>query len=234
MRNRLLVVLAATGLFATQAMAQEYGKIYIGVGLAKIDLDTEVKIVGSGQTASYDDYAAGATAYLGYSLNDFISIEGGITYAGAVDGTETFPSSAGSPDTLTVKGSTDFRALEVVVKGTIPVGKFDLFGRGGLVRGDTSYDLNFLATETATGISSPSKLVAAYDDTGLLLGLGVGYRIGPATIRLQYDYMGLDITGADRAIITVPSGGNFVQTSTSIGITTEDPSRWLLSVSGNF
>ncbi len=229
MRNSLFVVLAIIGLFATQAMAQDYSNVYVGAGVGTTSLDTSVGI--SGGTIAADGDASTVFGFVGYSFNPFISIEGGITSTGKAD-------SNGSTESVDVKASNsvDMRAFEVVAKGTLPIGKFELFARGGVMYGDTDYDLNlnFKDTTPGTEFNSPNRVVASYQDTGFILGLGAGYNFGRGAIRLQYDYTTLELGGTDNYDIQTSDGTNFSTASLPLTIKTDNPARLMLTVSGYF
>jgi|GEM_PF-2343400 len=234
MRNRLLVVLAATGLFATQAVAQEYSNFYIGVGISQVDMETDVSI-GPGQSTSYSDWAPGATGFFGYTFDKFLSIEAGMTSTGRSKGSGSFAANPLNPNTVKINGETDFSAFELVLKGTIPIWKFELFGRAGFVAGDTDNELYIISRDDATGVTTPSKLTSSYQDTGMVLGIGAGYNFGRGAIRLQYDYMGIEMQGTENSALTVlDPGPTFTQSVERFSIATDNPSRLMLSVSGYF
>ena len=70
MRKVLFVILAGSGLFATQAIAQDYGKVYIGLGVGKTTLKTNLDL---GAPANLDFATKGQAStvhvLLGYTVN---------------------------------------------------------------------------------------------------------------------------------------------------------------------
>ncbi len=236
MRKPLLVALAATTLLTSQAMAQDYGKTYVGIGLVGVELKTDASTTNT-TGVSYKDTAPGGTVILGYDFTQNFALEGAITSTSRVRGTDTVaiidPSGTINPAATTLNGDTDMRAVELVGKGTVPLGSFELYARGGLVWGDVDYDLNF-TTVNGVGRSIPTKVTSSIQDTGIILGVGVGYRIGRAAIRLQYDYMGLDMNESVPVNFQVPDGQNFVQVPINVGLQTKDQQRYMLSISANF
>ena len=83
MRKILFVILAGSGLFATQAIAQDYGKVYIGLGVGKTTLKTNLDL---GAPANLDFATKGQAStvhvLLGYTVNENLSFEGGLTSTG--------------------------------------------------------------------------------------------------------------------------------------------------------
>jgi len=230
MRKIVTAAVAASALFATQAMAQDYGNIYIGLGFGTTELDTTISIPGSGNpSANLKGDTETYSGILGYAFNEFISIEGVITVTGKAGASQwaacrdTFqdPDDCGSqidPDANPpatgingIEGSTDMRAFELAAKGTLPLGNFELYGRAGWIFGDFNYDYRFYNPDAAYGdldgddevitTTNVTRIVNSNQDNGLLVGIGLGWNIGRGAIRLQYDYMGIEASETSNYII---------------------------------
>ena len=232
MRKVLFVILAGSGLFATQAIAQDYGKVYIGLGVGKTTLKTNLDL---GAPANLDFATKGQAStvhvLLGYTVNKNLSFEGGLTSTGNTKNNT-------SSGTSTLKTETDFRSIELVAKGTLPLGKFELFARGGAIFGDTSYEMIVeIPDPIQPAIRNANKIADNSQKTGLIVGAGAGYNFGRGAIRLQYDITKLDMKTSniqplftsDDGVFTPPPG-----TPVSTNVDTKNPKRLMLTVSAYF
>lgn len=229
MRKILFVILAGSGLFATQAIAQDYGKVYIGLGVGKTTLKTNLEI---GDPANVNlatkGQASTVNVFLGYTVNKNLSFEGGLTSTGqTTNNTE-------SPDT-TLKTETDFRSIELVAKGTLPLGKFELFARGGVIFGDTNYDMTLeIPDEFIPTIRNANKITQNSQKTGVILGAGAGYNFGRGAIRLQYDITQLDMKTSNNEQLYTSENGVFEEGTALTNVGTKNPKRLMLTVSAYF
>lgn len=229
MRKILFVILAGSGLFATQAIAQDYGKVYIGLGVGKTTLKTNLDI---GDPANINlatkGQASTVNVFLGYTVNKNLSFEGGLTSTGqTTNNTE-------SPET-TLKTETDFRSIELVAKGTLPLGKFELFARGGVIFGDTNYDMTLeIPDEFIPTIRNANKITQNSQKTGVILGAGAGYNFGRGAIRLQYDITKLDMKTSNNEQLYTSENGVFEEATALTSVGTKNPKRLMLTVSGYF
>jgi hypothetical protein len=229
MRKILFVILAGSGLFATQAIAQDYGKVYIGLGVGKTTLKTNLEI---GDPANVNlatkGQASTVNVFLGYTVNKNLSFEGGLTSTGqTTNNTE-------SPDT-TLKTETDFRSIELVAKGTLPLGKFELFARGGVIFGDTNYDMTLeIPDEVIPSIRNANKITQNSQKTGVILGAGAGYNFGRGAIRLQYDITQLDMKTSNNEQLYTSENGVFEEGTALTNVGTKNPKRLMLTVSAYF
>ena len=229
MRKILFVILAGSGLFATQAIAQDYGKVYIGLGVGKTTLKTNLDL---GAPANLDFATKGQAStvhvLLGYTVNENLSFEGGLTSTG------TTKNNTSSED-ATLNTETSFRSIELVAKGTLPLGKFELFARGGAIFGDTNYDMILiLPDEIDPTIRNANKIAQNSQKTGIILGAGAGYNFGRGAIRLQYDITKLDMKASDTNILFTSDGGVFEYEDVTTNVSTKNPKRLMLTVSAYF
>jgi hypothetical protein len=229
MRKILFVILAGSGLFATQAIAQDYGKVYIGLGVGKTTLKTNL---GLGDPANINlatkGQASTVNVFLGYTVNKNLSFEGGLTSTGQTT------NNTGSPGT-TLKTETDFRSIELVAKGTLPLGKFELFARGGVIFGDTNYDMTLeIPDEFIPTIRNANTITQNSQKTGAILGAGAGYNFGRGAIRLQYDITQLDMKASNNEQLYTSDNGVFEEATVLTSVGTKNPKRLMLTVSGYF
>ena len=229
MRKILFVILAGSGLFATQAIAQDYGKVYIGLGVGKTTLKTNLDL-GDPVNLDFATKGQASTVHvlLGYTVNKNLSFEGGLTSTGQTT------NNTGSPGT-TLKTETDFRSIELVAKGTLPLGKFELFARGGAIFGDTSYEmfLNLPDDQDPTQFST-NKITQNSQKAGLIVGAGAGYNFGRGAIRLQYDITQLDMKASNNEQLYTSDNGVFEEATVLTSVGTKNPKRLMLTVSGYF
>ena len=229
MRKILFVILAGSGLFATQAIAQDYGKVYIGLGVGKTTLKTNLDL---GAPANLDFATKGQAStvhvLLGYSVNKNLSFEGGLTSTG-----NTTNNTSSGINTL--KTETDFRSIELVAKGTLPLGKFELFARGGMIYGDTNYDMSLeLPDVNNPAIRNANRLTENSQKAGLIVGAGAGYNFGRGAIRLQYDLTRLDMKASNPVELYSFDQNSFVGATFDSTVATKNPKRLMLTVSGYF
>ena len=229
MRKILFVILAGSGLFATQAIAQDYGKVYIGLGVGKTTLKTNLDL---GAPANLDFATKGQAStvhvLLGYTVNKNLSFEGGLTSTGNTKNNT-------SSGINTLKTETDFRSIELVAKGTLPLGKFELFARGGAIFGDTSYEMFVnLPDELDPTRVNTNKITQNSQKTGLIVGAGAGYNFGRGAIRLQYDITQLDMKASDISPLFTSDGGVIVNADVTTDVSTKNPKRLMLTVSAYF
>jgi len=274
MRKIVAVAFAAGALFAGQAMAQEYGKTYIGLGVGTTELKTNINLAGGGGGGR--DYKGDAATYsgiLGYAFNEYISLEGVFTITGKASdegwapcseynvdadfgyqycdlGSPLNPQDPVIPGEAGIQGSTDMRSFELAAKGTLPFGKFELFGRAGWGFGDFGYDYRLYVPDTQYtgepcigGVGDPNgcagrdnitgnRIVTSFQDSGLVLGLGIGWNFGRGAIRLQYDYIGIETNDTTEFLITGTDGGSPSTDSYDLTFKTDNPNRLMLSFSG--
>jgi len=227
--------MAATGLFAGNAIAQDaaYGNFYVGFGVGKTNLKTSVTFDGTGVDAfKFDDDASSVSGILGYTFNPYLSVEGAFAFTGRAKASET---KSGGVNSITMDNESDMRSLEVVAKGTLPLGKFELFARGGVVFADVDSEIKINAYNGTAMTNVPSKITASYQDGGFLLGAGAGYNFGRGQIRLQYDYYGTEVKGTNDQNLTLPNDDNtFTKLTGPVTIETKDTSRLMLSFTGYF
>ena len=229
MRKVLFVILAGSGLFATQAIAQDYGKVYIGLGVGKTTLKTNLDL---GAPANLDFATKGQAStvhvLLGYTVNKNLSFEGGLTSTGNTKNNT-------SSGINTLKTETDFRSIELVAKGTLPLGKFELFARGGAIFGDTSYEMFVtLPDELDPNRLNTNKITQNSQKTGLIVGAGAGYNFGRGAIRLQYDITQLDMKASDTSPLFTSDGGVIENADVTTNVSTKNPKRLMLTVSAYF
>ena len=229
MRKILFVILAGSGLFATQAIAQDYGKVYIGLGVGKTTLKTNLDL---GAPANLDFATKGQAStvhvLLGYTVNKNLSFEGGLTSTGNTKNNT-------SSGINTLKTETDFRSIELVAKGTLPLGKFELFARGGAIFGDTSYEMFVtLPDELDPNRLNTNKITQNSQKTGLIVGAGAGYNFGRGAIRLQYDITQLDMKASDTSPLFTSNGGVIENADVTTNVSTKNPKRLMLTVSAYF
>jgi len=264
MRKIVTLAFAASSLFAAQAMAQqEYGKTYIGLGVGSIKLDTTYSGSYNGDDFSYqiNDDAAAYSGFIGYNFNQYIAIEGMVTISGNASGSQwdpcddynvSFPDNNClfeddvNPGESGVTGETDMRSFELVAKGTLPLGNFELFGRAGWVFGDVDHDFRqYIPDAQFTGegcisdcdgvdTTTNNRIKMSFQDNGVALGVGGGWNIGRGSIRLQYDYLGFEPKGTNTTLLTGSDGGIFETREEEVSFKTDNPGRWLLSFSGKF
>ena len=229
MRKILFVILAGSGLFATQAIAQDYGKVYLGLGVGKTTLKTNLDLAPGFTNLTTVDEASTVNVFIGYSFNKNLSIEGGLTSTGQAT------SNTSSSDGIRLKTETDMRSIELVAKGTLPIGKFELFARGGMIYGDTNYDMTLeLPDEMNPAIRNENRLTENSQKAGLIVGAGAGYNFGRAAIRLQYDLTRLDMKASNEVALYTSDQGQFVYGTADSTVSTKNPKRLMLTVSGYF
>jgi len=259
MRNIVTAAVAASALFATQAMAQDYGNVYIGLGFGTTELDTTIGEQGE-SGASLKESTESYTGFIGYTFNEYISVEGAVTITGKTGASQwdncrdvlDEPDDCGvnninppATEVSGISGDTDMRAFELAAKGTLPLGKFELFGRAGWAFGDFDYDYRVYSPDAqyeGSGVDdvntvNTTRLVESTQDNGLLVGVGVGWNFGRGAIRLQYDYMGIEASETTEIAINQSDANaqpEFTQEDTDITFKTDKPTRLMLSFSGRF
>ena len=228
MRKIIFVILAGSGLFATQAIAQDYGKVYIGLGVGKTTLKTNLDIP-SLTSLNTKGQASTVNVFLGYTVNKNLSIEGGLTSTGNTT------NSASAENGIALKTETDLRSIELVAKGTLPLGKFELFARGGAIFGDTSYEMTLdIPDPTDPAIRNANKITQNSQKLGLIVGAGAGYNFGRGAIRLQYDITQLDMKTTDSVPLFTSVDGVFTSGTGESTVSTKNPKRLMLTVSAYF
>ena len=228
MRKILFVILAATGLLATQAIAQDHGKVYIGVGVGKTSLKTNLDITQLTNLTTVDE-ASTVNVFIGYSFNKNLSIEGGLTSTGQAT------SNTSASNGIRLKTETDMRSIELVAKGTLPLGKFELFARGGVIYGDTNYDMTLdLPDPLIPATPNENRVTENSQKAGLIVGAGAGYNFGRGAIRLQYDLTRLDMKASNPVELYSFDQNSFVGATFDSTVATKNPKRLMLTVSGYF
>lgn len=151
--------------------------------------------LGLGETwsSSTDDSDTGWTGFVGYSVNQNFTVEGGYVDLGEVSASASFSVPVGT-DTITADA--DATGFNVALLGLYPVGSGSLFGKAGLLRWDVD------ASVTITNFLGQSVTLSDSDTgTDLLFGVGYQYQASQLGIRAEWtrytDVGGDDIGESD-------------------------------------
>lgn len=151
---------------------------YVGVSVGQSDI---------GVSGWDDDTSFGVVA--GYQLNDNLALEAGYTMYGDFE-------ESGEP-----LNSEDLQGINLNVVGSLPINeKVSLFAKGGLLfwTSDHTYYDSFY----------DQSVTDSYDDTDIVLGLGIKVNIAPQ-LSLVGEYQRADIGEADLSNFSVGARYHF-------------------------
>lgn len=157
------VIMLTAAVYSSTAFAWDENKPYIKASVGQFKY--------AGATSGYvgplfvvvDDDTIGLDANVGFPFTDTLAIEGGFSFL-------TEANWSVSVGNITVNGTADAYALTLAIVSRIPIGNnFGFLGKVG------AYHWEVELTEAITGLS------AEVDDTDILSGIGVDYRINEST-----------------------------------------------------
>lgn len=146
--------LASAMAFVSPAFAQDTG-FYVGGALGQTSFDVDC----TGAT-SCDDEDSSWKIFGGYQFNKHFALEFGYADLGEATASVSLPP-------FTANGALKATVWELVAVGSMPIAdRFSIFGKIGLYRGDTDFDV------TVPGLGSASE---SDSNTDLTFGIGARY-----------------------------------------------------------
>lgn len=200
----LALAITATG-FASSASAAG-GYIFADVGRSDFD-------VGSEPNISVDDTDTLYGVGLGYSFNDYFSIEAGFADLGETSASSRGPISAnlyGSNVTIDGKIALDANGFFYGIRGDLPITEsFNLFARLGMLHWQSDADVS--GTVTIDGTSSSGSFSENIDDgTDPYVGIGADYGITDhVSLNAQWNRYMLEVADEDLDVDTLSVGITF-------------------------
>jgi len=162
----LIVTIISIGLIAQTSYA-ETSSWYVGIGVGSSSTEIESGILNDGSTISgesKDEDDTSLSFFIGYEVNDNISVEGGYINFGEANATGTSDGTGFFwwPGAVEMKFEATAIFLDIMGKYSIN-DRFDLFGKAGIYDADLDVDL----TDSWGTISESDS------NTGLLFGVGL-------------------------------------------------------------
>jgi OOP family OmpA-OmpF porin len=193
--RRAAWLLALSACAATPTLAKESG-FYLGANIGEGTYDTGDAQLGVFTVVSgseVDDSDLGFALTAGYRFNPYLGVELSFNDFGELEAVETgFGSTLVTPVVpVTTGGYADVkigtRGLALAATGTFPLQDFELFGKVGVIRAETSLNTRVASTFGTLPTSLSGVRNETFEATTMLYGLGAGYNVNEEfNIKLEW------------------------------------------------
>jgi len=177
---RAACTLALSACATTAALAKDSG-FYFGLGVGQSSFDVEREPSGFlvvTNSIELDDDDVAIAMSLGYRANPYVGLELSYNDLGDIDLSETGRIQTFAPTqtgTGVVDVSIGVRGVSLAIVGTLPLQKFELFGKLGAIRTEIRGEGRGYGIG---GTFSTFVASASEDTTEALVGVGAGYTAG--------------------------------------------------------
>jgi OOP family OmpA-OmpF porin len=171
------LALAASGAWAQSGVEGWYGGFSFGQSKIKIDDSTVVVAGATASSVSKDETDTGFKLYAGRRFNPNFALEGGYTDFGKFSATRTVTAPSAGSFGVSIKSS----GFHVDAVGILPINRFDLFAKAGVIYTTTKADFSSSGAVSAPGNNKKSEFDGKY-------GFGASYRLSQAlALRAEWE-----------------------------------------------